>query len=61
MHQFPVQIASVGDETVHRARHTGVQHAYMSPENDTRQFIWFPNVLPAFLSGSELLSTLFYY
>ncbi len=33
----------------------------MSLESDTRRFTWFLNVLHAFLAGSDLLWTLFYY
>ncbi len=45
----------LADETVCKARAIGIQHASMSPKSDTRHFIWFLDVVHAFLSVSELL------
>ncbi len=55
------EIALLADKTVCKARATGIQHTSMSPKSDTLHFTWFPDVVHAFLSVSELLWTLFYY
>ncbi len=59
--QFPAKSPLLADETVCKARATGIQHANMSPKSETRHFTWFLDVVHAFLSVSELLWTFFYY
>ncbi len=57
--QFPAKSPLLADETVCKARATGIQHANMSLKSETRRFTWFLDVVHAFLSVSGLLWTLF--